>query len=198
MSHASGYDRYWRKGTVRRERHITNVSELLRFTDGRHTFYRATCANGYCMNLDDKDVYYKSEICHKKLTQVDMDNARIFGQSAADRIHRDDILRVVVAYGLQVAELPRHGLFRAEQVNGLYIEPALIAHGNEIHLSITEYAHRNLEPLCDKMVVDGVLHHFLDAAAQVEPEAPVSEAVDGDFYIAAGKPGTQFRGDILV
>ena len=125
----------------------------------------------------------KSEISHKELTQVDMDNARIFGQSAADRIHRDDVLRVVVAYGLQVAELPRHGLFRAEQVNGLYIEPALIAHGHEIHLSITEYAHRNLEPLCDKMVVDGVLHHFLDAAAQVEPAEQVAQAVVGEIEL---------------
>ena len=125
----------------------------------------------------------KSEISHKELTQADMDNARIFGQSAADRIHRDDILRVVVAYGMQVAELPRYGLFRAEQVNGLYIEPALIAHGHEIHLPVTEYAHRNLEPLCDQMVVDDVLHHFLDAAAQVEPAEQVAQAVVGEIEL---------------
>ena len=140
----------------------------------------------------------KSEISHKELTQVDMDNARIFGQSAADRNPRDKILRVVVAYGLQVAELPRYCLFRAEQVNGLHIKPVLTTHGHEIHLPVTQDASRNLESLRDQMVVDDIFHHFLYAAAQVEPEAPVSEAVDGDFYIAAGKPGTQFQGDILV
>ena len=45
------------KGLYVRNRHITNVSELLRFTDGLHTFYRVTYANGYCENLNGKDVY---------------------------------------------------------------------------------------------------------------------------------------------
>ena len=35
------------KGLYVRNKHITDVSELLRFTDGRHTFYRVTYANGY-------------------------------------------------------------------------------------------------------------------------------------------------------
>ncbi len=45
------------KGLYIKFRHITNVSELLRFTDDRHTFYRVTYANGYCENLDGNDVY---------------------------------------------------------------------------------------------------------------------------------------------
>lgn len=45
------------KGLYIKNRHITNVSELLRFTDGRHTFYRVTYANGYCESLDGNDVY---------------------------------------------------------------------------------------------------------------------------------------------
>ena len=45
------------KGLYVKNRHITDVSELLRFTDGRHAFYRATYANGYCENLDGNDVY---------------------------------------------------------------------------------------------------------------------------------------------
>lgn len=45
------------KGLYVRNRHITNVSELIRFTDGRHTFYRVTYANGYCENLDGNEVY---------------------------------------------------------------------------------------------------------------------------------------------
>ena len=125
----------------------------------------------------------KSEISHKELTQVDMDNARIFGKSSTDRVHRDDILRVVVAYGLQVAELPRYGLFRAEQVNSLYIKPALIAHGHEIHLAITEYAHCYFEALRDQMVVDDVFHHLLDAAAQVEPAEQVAQAVVSEIEL---------------
>ena len=51
-----------------------------------------------------------SEIGHKELTQVDVHDARMFGKATADRGHRDDILRVIVTYGLQVAKLPRHGL----------------------------------------------------------------------------------------
>ena len=45
------------KGLYIRNRHITDVSELLRFTDGRHTFYRVTYVYGYCENLDDNEVY---------------------------------------------------------------------------------------------------------------------------------------------
>lgn len=45
------------KGLYVKNRHITNVSELLCFTDGRHTFYRVTYANGYCEDLDGNDVY---------------------------------------------------------------------------------------------------------------------------------------------
>ena len=41
-----------KKGLYVKNRHIMNVSELLRFTDGRHTFYRVTYINGYCENLD--------------------------------------------------------------------------------------------------------------------------------------------------
>ena len=45
------------KGLYVKNRHITDVSELLRFTDGRHTFYRVAYANGYCENLDGNEVY---------------------------------------------------------------------------------------------------------------------------------------------
>ena len=45
------------KGLYVKNRHITDVSKLLRFTDGRHTFYRVTYANGYCENLDGNEVY---------------------------------------------------------------------------------------------------------------------------------------------
>jgi len=46
-----------KKGLYVKNRHITNVSELLRFTDSRHTFYRVIYSNGYYENLDDNDVY---------------------------------------------------------------------------------------------------------------------------------------------
>ena len=45
------------KGLYVRNRHITGVNELLRFTYGRYTFYRAVYANGYYENLDGNEVY---------------------------------------------------------------------------------------------------------------------------------------------
>ena len=99
---------------------------------------------------------------------MDVHDARIFGQPAAHRVHRDDILRVIVAYGLQVAELPRYGLFRAEQVNGLHVEPALISHSHEVHFPISEDTYCNLEPLCNQVVVDDIFHHLLDAAKNIK------------------------------
>lgn len=45
------------KGLYIQDKHITNVAELLRFTDGHHTFYRVTYTNGSVENLDGKEVY---------------------------------------------------------------------------------------------------------------------------------------------
>lgn len=45
------------KGLYIKNRHITNATEVLRFTDGRYTFYRVSYANGYNENLEGKEVY---------------------------------------------------------------------------------------------------------------------------------------------
>ena len=45
------------KGLYIQDKHITNVAELLRFTDGHHTFYRVTYTNGSFENLDGGEVY---------------------------------------------------------------------------------------------------------------------------------------------
>lgn len=45
------------KGLYIKNRHITNVSELLRFTDGVHTFYHVSYNNGYYENFEGKYVY---------------------------------------------------------------------------------------------------------------------------------------------
>ncbi len=45
------------KGLYIKNKHITNVSEILRFTDSRHTFYRITYTNGYYENMEGGDVY---------------------------------------------------------------------------------------------------------------------------------------------
>ena len=45
------------KGLYIKNKHITDVSELFRFTDGRHTFYRVTYTNGYYENLEGSEVY---------------------------------------------------------------------------------------------------------------------------------------------
>ena len=45
------------KGLYVNNKHINNVAELLRFTDGRHTFYRVTYSNGHYENLEGKQVY---------------------------------------------------------------------------------------------------------------------------------------------
>lgn len=45
------------KGLYINNRYIHNVAELLRFTDGRYTFYRVTYANGYYENLEGNEVY---------------------------------------------------------------------------------------------------------------------------------------------
>lgn len=45
------------KGLYIQNKHITNVAELLRFTDGHHTFYRVTYTNGSFENLYGRGVY---------------------------------------------------------------------------------------------------------------------------------------------
>lgn len=45
------------KGLYIHNKHINNVSELLRFEDNRYTFYRVTYDNGYYDNLEGDEVY---------------------------------------------------------------------------------------------------------------------------------------------
>ena len=45
------------KGLYIKNRHITNVSELLKFDDGRHVFYHVVYNNGFTENLDGNEVY---------------------------------------------------------------------------------------------------------------------------------------------
>ena len=45
------------KGLYIQNKHIINVAELLRFTDGHHTFYRVTYTNGSFENLAGREVY---------------------------------------------------------------------------------------------------------------------------------------------
>lgn len=45
------------RGLYIRNRHISNVAEVLHFTDGRHTFYRVTYASGYHAFLEGNEVY---------------------------------------------------------------------------------------------------------------------------------------------
>ena len=45
------------KGLYVKNRHIANASELLRFTDGQHTFYRVTYSNGFHENIEGNDAY---------------------------------------------------------------------------------------------------------------------------------------------
>lgn len=45
------------KGLYIKNKRIDNVAELLRFTNGRYSFYRVTYTNGYYENMDGKDVY---------------------------------------------------------------------------------------------------------------------------------------------
>ena len=45
------------KGLYIKNRHITNVSELLKFDDGNHVFYHVIYNNGFTENLDGNDVY---------------------------------------------------------------------------------------------------------------------------------------------
>lgn len=45
------------KGLYIKNKHINNVSELLRFDDGRHIFYHVVYKNGFTENLDGDEVY---------------------------------------------------------------------------------------------------------------------------------------------
>ncbi|MEY8687511.1 AAA domain-containing protein [Bacteroides sp. AN502(2024)] len=45
------------KGLYIKNKHINNVAELLRFSDGCYTFYRVTYNNGYYENLEGEEVY---------------------------------------------------------------------------------------------------------------------------------------------
>lgn len=56
LTHPESID-FGEKGLYIKNKHINNVAELLRFTNGRYAFYRVTYANGYYENLDGNEVY---------------------------------------------------------------------------------------------------------------------------------------------
>ena len=45
------------KGVYIKNRHITDVEELLRFSDGRHVFYHAVYTNGFYDDFEGREVY---------------------------------------------------------------------------------------------------------------------------------------------
>ncbi len=45
------------KGLYINNKHINNVTEIIRFSDGHHTFYRITYKNGYYEFLESSQVY---------------------------------------------------------------------------------------------------------------------------------------------
>lgn len=45
------------KGLYIKNKHVTDVNEVLRFTNGRYTFYHVTYNNGYYENFDGSEVY---------------------------------------------------------------------------------------------------------------------------------------------
>lgn len=53
------------KGLYINNKHIGNVKELLRFTNGRYSFYRVTYSNGYYENLEGNDVYITRTLIDK-------------------------------------------------------------------------------------------------------------------------------------
>ena len=54
------------KGLYIQNKHITNISELLRFTDCRHSFYHVAYTNGYYENLEGSEVYVTRTPIDKK------------------------------------------------------------------------------------------------------------------------------------
>ena len=63
------------KGLYINNKHINNVAELLRFTDGRYIFYRVTYDNGYYENLEGNEVYITR-------TPIDKNGGAILGLSS--------------------------------------------------------------------------------------------------------------------
>lgn len=52
------------KGLYIKNRHICNAAELLRFTDGKYTYYRVIYDNGHYEDLEGNEVYVtRTPIC---------------------------------------------------------------------------------------------------------------------------------------
>ena len=45
------------KGVYIKNRHVDHIAKLIRFSDGRHTYYHIIYSNGYYENLDGREVY---------------------------------------------------------------------------------------------------------------------------------------------
>lgn len=103
-----------------------------------------------------------------------MTYARILWEVPSHRIHRHDILGIVVFDGFKITELTRDCLLRPEKIGGLYIDGLTASGGYEIHLSVSQYPDIYVESLYDKMVPDYIFDYFLYTSAQIEAANQVS------------------------
>ena len=110
---------------------------------------------------------------------MDVVNARIFGHFTRDRIHRHDILGIIVPDGREIAELAVDSFLRSKEICDLHIYCLLSAGCYEIDFSDAEDADGNLVPANPEVVVHHVFHHLLNRTAKVESAEIVPKSMVG-------------------
>lgn len=96
-----------------------------------------------------------------------MFDSGIFAESSADRIHRDNIFRIIVFYCGKITEFPPDSILGGEQICYLNINPLFCFCGYEVYLSNAENADCYLETLTAKMIPHNIFHDFLYTFADI-------------------------------
>jgi hypothetical protein len=125
----------------------------------------------------------KSQIGIQELAKVQVMYSGVFGQFAANRIHRDNILWIVILNSLKVAELASDSLIRTEEVSGLDVNGSISPTRDKVYLGGAEDANRNPETLHYKVMIDYVLNNLLNATAEVKTTEQIAQAVVGKIVL---------------
>lgn len=112
-----------------------------------------------------------------------MFDSGIFAESSADRIHRDNIFRIIVFYCGKITEFPPDSILGGEQICYLNINPLFCFCGYEVYLSNAENADCYLETLTAKMIPHNIFHIFFNTTPDIVAAKIVANSVVGEIML---------------
>ena len=119
----------------------------------------------------------------------------IFGEQ---RSHGDNVLRIVVFDGTEIAKLPLSGCIVVDDIRCLYIDAfAAWFSAYKVDFSSLQLPYINLIAQAYEVLIDDILYHFLNVSFTCSPGNGISNAVVFKIKLSVGFKDT-FAVDVIA